>query len=153
MLEFILERKKTSEEFTLGTLSFIRRVDDEYLAGEEKEFICDTLEPPMKKMGRNPHVHHRHKGALTAGRYPVVITPSEKFGRCLPLVVGVPKMMSKDVRMLIGNTVEDIEVGFIPGAYRGFGKMVDSRNMIYFLKRLIVEAKARGEGVWLKVKR
>lgn len=150
-MEFLLERTDKNQHYTIGCLSIVRRVDDAYLAGEEKEFICDTLEPPIKQLGANPHVRHRYKAALKTGRYPVVITYSQRHGKWLPLVVGVPKMMSKDVRLVSGNTVEDIEVGLIPGAYHGDGRMLDSQNMIYVIKKLIVEAKARGEGVWLTV--
>ena len=47
--------------------------------------------------------------------------PSKIPDLCLPLIVGVPKLKSKDVRIQIGNSVDDIEVGLIPGAYRGDG--------------------------------
>jgi len=47
--------------------------------------------------------------------------------------------------------VEDIEVGLIPGAYRGDGQIVASRNMVFTLKRLIYEAKQRGEGVFIRI--
>lgn len=88
----------------------IRRV---CLGREDKEFICDTIEPPMKELGVNPHFCHRHKSAMPPGRYPVVIMPSKVVDLCLPLIVGVPKLKSKDVRIQIGNSVEDIEVGLI----------------------------------------
>jgi len=77
--------------------------------------------------------------------------PSKVVDLCLPLIVGVPKLKSKDVRIQIGNSVEDIEVGLIPGAYRGDGKIVASRNMVFTLKRLIYEAKQRGEGVFIRI--
>ena len=43
-MELILERTELREDCTVGTLSVIKRVDDEYLAGETKEFLYDTLE-------------------------------------------------------------------------------------------------------------
>ena len=150
-MELLLERTFINNSTTVGRLSIITRTFDEYLGREDKEFICDTIEPPMKLLGVNPHSHHHHKSAIPPGRYPVVITPSNVFDICLPLIVGVPKMMSKDVRIQIGNSVEDIEVGLIPGAYRGDGQIVASRNMVFTLKRLIYEAKQRGEGVFLTV--
>ena len=150
-MELILERFIKTEECTVGRLSIINRTFDEYLGREDMEFICDTLEPPMKQLGVNPHVCHQHKSAMPPGRYPVVIRHSESFDLCLPLVVGVPKMTSKQVFFQIGNSVEEIEVGLIPGAYRGDGQIVASRNMVFTLKRLIYEAKQRGEGVFIRI--
>ena len=152
MMELLLERTFVTETTTVGRLSIITRTFDEYLGREDKEFICDTIEPPMKELGVNPHFCHRHKCAMPPGRYPVVIIPSRVVDLCLPLIVGVPKLMSKDVRIQIGNSVEDIEVGLIPGAYRGDGQIVASRNMVFTLKRLIYEAKQRGEGVFIQVR-
>jgi len=152
-MELILERFIKTEECTVGRLSIINRTFDEYLGREDKEFICDTIEPPMKELGVNPHFCHRHKSAMPPGRYPVVIMPSKVVDLCLPLIVGVPKLKSKDVRIQIGNSVEDIEVGLIPGAYRGDGQIVASRNMVFTLKRLIYEAKRRGEAVFLTVQK
>ena len=152
-MELILERFIKTEECTVGRLSIINRTFDEYLGREDKEFICDTLEPPIKKMGKDPDYVRQFKSAMPPGRYPVVIRHSESFDLCLPLVVGVPKMTCKQVFFQIGSSVEEIEVGLIPGAYRGDGKMVASRNMIFTLKKLIFQAKERGEGVFLTVVR
>ena len=121
IMELLLERTFVTETTTVGRLSIITRTFDEYLGREDKEFICDTIEPSMKELGVNPHFCHRHKSAMPPGRYPVVIMPSKIPDLCLPLIVGVPKLKSKDVRIHIGNSVEDIEVGLIPGAYRGDG--------------------------------
>ncbi len=151
-MEFIIERFLKTEEYTVGRLSILTRDFDEYLGREDKEFICDTLEPPFKLLGMNPHVRHKHKAALTAGRYPLVVRYSEQYKTCLPLIVGMPKLMNKDVRMVKGNSVDDIHVGLIPGAYRGDGKMVDSSNMIYTIKQLIVKVKERGEGVFIQIR-
>ena len=49
-MELILERTELREDCTVGTLSVIKRVDDEYLAGETKDFLYDTLEPRVKEL-------------------------------------------------------------------------------------------------------
>lgn len=150
-MEFILERFIQGKGFTVGCLSIIKRDFDEYLGREDKEFICDTLEPPMRAFGINPNIRFHHKTALCAGRYPVVINFEERSKQFLPQILGMPKMMSKHVFLQTGNAVEDIHVGLIPGAYHGDGRMLDSQNMIYTIKQLIVESKKRGEAVFITV--
>ena len=151
MMEFILERFIKDKDFTVGSLSIIKRDFDEYLGREDKEFICDTLEPAMKKLGKDLSYVRHFKAALTPGRYPVVVNLDERSGRFLPQIVGVPKMMSKHVFLQMGSSVEDIDAGLIPGAYRGDGRMLDSQNMIYTIKQLIVKSKEQGEAVFIRI--
>lgn len=147
-MEMLLERIEIGDTSTVGTLSIIHRVDDEYLAGEEKEFICDTLEPRLKKLGNNPKDMHI-KVAIPSGRYPVVITYSEEHRKCLPQLLGVPKF--KDVRLVVAMTLEEVKAGIIIGLYKGEGRIICSPNVMYELKRRIVEAKRKDEGVFLTV--
>ena len=78
----------------------------------------------------------RRKTAITSGRYPVVITYSERYQRWLPLLIGVPKF--KDARIIIGKTVDDIDTGLIVGQYHGDGRMVGSPYLMRVLKERIV---------------
>lgn len=147
-MEMLLERIEIGDTSTVGTLSIIHRVDDEYLAGEEKEFICDTLEPRLKKLGNNPNDMHI-KVAIPSGRYPVVITYSQEHRRWLPQLLGVPKF--KDVCLVVAKTLEEVKAGIIIGLYKGEGRIICSPNVMYELKRRIVEAKRKDEGVFLTV--
>ena len=144
----LLERTEIGETSTVGILSIIHRVDDEYMAGEEKEFICDTLEPRLKELGNNPNGMHI-KVAIPSGRYPVVITYSKEHRRWLPQLLGVPKF--KDVRLVVAKTLEDVKAGIIVGLYKGEGRIICSPNVMYELKRRIVEAKRKNEAVFLTV--
>ena len=147
-MEILLERIEIGETSTVGILSIINRVDDEYLAGEEKEFICDTLEPRMMKLGNNQHLM-KYKVAIPSGRYPVVITYSEFHQRWLPQLLGVPKF--KTVRLVVAKTLREIQTGIIIGLYKGEGRIIGSPNVMYELKRRIVKAKKQGEGVFLTI--
>ena len=72
-MELILERTDLREDCTVGTLSVIKRVDDEYLAGETKEFLYDTLEPRVKELDAKGRYTITTPTAIPEGRYAVVI--------------------------------------------------------------------------------
>ena len=44
-MELVLTRIAKRKAYTIGRLSIVERVDDEYLAGEKEVYFCDTLEP------------------------------------------------------------------------------------------------------------
>ncbi len=117
-MELILERIEKESQYTVGRLSIIKRVDDEYLASEEKDFLFDTLEPKCVQINGDRRLLKR-KAAITPGHYPIVITYSQEYDEWLPLILGVPKF--KDVRIIMGKTVEDIKSGIIIGMYHGDG--------------------------------
>lgn len=148
-MELILERIRKEENITIGRLSIMRHVDDEYLGGEIKDFLCDTLEPQWKEDTPGKRLF-RKKFAITPGRYPIVITYSRQYDRWLPLLLWVRKF--KDVRIIAGKTVKDISSGVIIGMYYGNGRMIGSLLALKDLKRRIVEAKNKNEGVFITVK-
>ncbi|MCR5642879.1 MAG: DUF5675 family protein [Prevotella sp.] len=172
-MELILERIAKRKTYTIGRLYIQRRVDDEYLAGYENQYFCDTLEPTWRDY---EHGAYKVKGrsAIPEGRYPVVITWSPKMKQWLPILLGVPKF--EGIRIHAGNTAEDTEGCILvgknpaierekaeftsasereqgrPEVNREVGKVLDSRIWVQRLKHKIVEAKDRGEAVWLTVK-
>ena len=42
MMELVLTRIAKRKAYTIGRLSFVERVNDEYLAGEREVYFCDT---------------------------------------------------------------------------------------------------------------
>ena len=136
-MELILERIAKRKTYTIGHIYIQRHVDDEYLAGTENQYFCDTLEPTWRDYA---HGAYKVKGrsAIPEGRYAVVISWSPKFGQWL--------------RIHTGNTVSDTEGCILVGKNKLVGQVVDSRIWLHRLKHKIVEAKDRGEAVWITIK-
>ena len=148
-MELILERIAKRRTYTIGRLYIQRRVNDEYLAGTADDYFCDTLEPTWRDY---EHGAYKVKGrsAIPEERYAVVISFSPKFKQWLRILLGVPKF--DGIRIHAGNTAEDTEGCILVGKNKLVGQVVDSRIWLHRLKQKIVEAKSRGEPVWITVK-
>ncbi len=148
-MELILKRIAKRKTYTIGRLYIREQVMDEYLPGYEDRYFCDTLEPTWRDY---EHGAYKVKGrsAIPEGRYAVVISYSPKFKQWLPILLGVPKF--EGIRIHAGNTAKDTEGCILVGQNREVGKVLDSRKWLYELKQKIVEAKDRGESVWITVK-
>ena len=152
-MELILTRIAKRKTYTIGRLAIVERMDDEYLAGSKETYFCDTLEPTWRDY---EHGAYKVKGrsAIPEGRYAVVISYSPKFKQWLPILLGGPKFNRKwqGIRIHAGNCSEDTEGCILVGKNREVGKVLDSRIWVHRLKQKIVEAKGRGEAVWLTIR-
>lgn len=152
-MELILKRIAKRKTYTIGRLYIRQQVMDEYLPGYEDHYFCDTLEPTWRDY---EHGAYKVKGrsAIPEGRYAVVISYSPKFKQWLPILLGGPEFNRKwqGIRIHAGNTAKDTEGCILVGQNREVGKVLDSRKWLYELKQKIVEAKDRGEAVWITVK-
>ena len=152
-MELLLTRIAKKKTYTIGRLYIQKRVDDEYLAGTENQYFCDTLEPTWRDY---EHGAYKVKGrsAIPEGRYAVVISYSPKFKQWLPILLGGPEFNRKwqGIRIHAGNTSEDTEGCILVGKNREVGKVLDSRIWVHRLKQKIVEAKDKGEAVWITIK-
>ena len=148
-MELILERIAKRKTYTIGRLAIVERIDDEYLAGEKEVYFCDTLEPTWRDYA---HGGRKIKGcsAIPEGRYAVVISFSPKMQKWLPILLGVP--MFSGIRIHAGNTSNDTEGCILVGKNKLVGQVVDSRIWLHRLKQKIVEARSRGEPVWITIK-
>jgi len=150
-MELLLERTEKNENYTVGRLSLLNRIDDEYLAGEDKDFLYDTLEPPVRHIDPKGRYILTKPTAIPEGRYAVVITYSRKHDKWLPLLLWVDRF--QDVRIQAGKTVADIEGGnIIIGMYRGDGRIVNAPNSVWNLKDMMVQAKHHNEPIFITIK-
>ena len=152
-MELILERIAKRKTYTIGRLYIRRRVDDEYLAGIADDYFCDTLEPTWRDYANGAY-KVKGRSAIPEGRYAVVISWSPKFKQWLPILLGGPEFNKQwqGIRIHAGNTSEDTEGCILVGKNREVGKVLDSRIWVHRLKQKIVEAKGRGEPVWITIK-
>ena len=148
-MELILKRIAKRKTYTIGRMYIRQQVMDEYLPGYEDHYFCDTLEPTWRDY---EHGAYKVKGrsAIPEGRYAVVISYSPRFKQWLPILLGVPKF--EGIRIHAGNTAKDTEGCILVGKNREVGKVLDSRKWLYELKQRIVEAKDKGEAVWITIK-
>ena len=163
-MELILTRIAKRKTYTIGKLYIVEKVDDEYLAGEKQTYFCDTLEPTALELKttvskeavlRSPTKAQLLKPfAIPEGRYAVVITWSPKFKMWLPLLLGGPDFnhLFKGIRIHMGNTAADTAGCILVGRNQIVGRLLESRKWLYELKQKIVEAKNKGEAVWLTIK-
>ena len=163
-MELVLVRIAKRKTYTIGRLSIVERMDDEYLAGSKEMYFCDTLEPPVLEMKtsvskeavlRSPAKAQSLKPfAIPEGRYAVVITWSPTLKMWLPILLGGPDFNSlfKGIRIHAGNTADDTQGCILVGRNQIVGRVLESRKWLYELKQKIVEAKAKGEAVWLTIR-
>ena len=153
IIELILERIAKRKAYTIGRLSILEPVIDEYSSGTAEKYFCDTLEPTWRDY---EHGAYKVKGrsAIPEGRYAVVISWSPKFKAWLPILLGGPEFNKQwqGIRIHAGNTVKDTQGCILVGRNQRVGEVLESRKWLYELKQKIVEAKGRGEAVWITIR-
>ena len=148
-MELVLTRIAKRKTYTIGRLALVERIDDEYLAGSQETYFCDTLEPTWRDYA---HGGRKIKGcsAIPEGRYAVVISFSPKMQKWLPILLGVP--MFSGIRIHAGNTSNDTEGCILVGQNLKKGMVLNSNIWLHRLKDKIVAAKDKGEPVWITIK-
>ena len=152
-MELLLTRIAKKKTYTIGRLCILEKVIDEYSTGTAERYFCDTLEPTWRDY-KNGAYKVKGRSAIPEGRYAVVISYSPKFKAWLPILLGGPEFNRKwqGIRIHAGNCSEDTEGCILVGKNREVGKVLDSRIWVHRLKQKIVEAKGRGEAVWITIK-
>ena len=152
-MELILERIAKLKTYTIGHLYIRQQVIDEYRQGTEEQYFCDTLEPTWRDYANGAY-KVKGRSAIPEGRYAVVISYSPKFKKWLPLLLGGPEFNKEwqGVRIHAGNKPEDTQGCILVGENKVVGRLLNSCNCLYDLKQKMVEAKGRGESIWLTIK-
>ena len=152
-MELILERIAKKKTYTIGRLYMAKETDgDKPSPGHpltRGTQICDTLEPAWRDY-RNGARKLKGRSAIPEGRYAVVISYSPKLKQWLPILLGVP--MFSGIRIHAGNTASDTEGCILVGQNLKVGMVLNSNTWLKRLKDMIVEAKDRGEAVWITVR-
>lgn len=128
---FVLQRKWATEKSTIGELS---------LNGKS---VCLILEDPVRP------VKIKGQTAIPAGKYQVVITPSNRFKRDLPLLLNVPNY--EGVRIHPGNGPDDTEGCLLPGLERSTDRVLASRVAFERLFSTLRVLLKQGD-VWIEIK-
>ena len=126
-MRLVLTRHARRADYTIG------RLED-----ENGKKICDTLEPIWRNYDGGEMKIPR-KSAIPEGSYRVVVTKSQRFGKYLPLLVGVPGF--EGVRIHAGNTSRDTEGCILVGQNLQIGKVLWSRITLEKLMELIENEK------------
>lgn len=134
-----LERTWCGSKCTIGTL---------YVDGKAE---CFTLEDQRREVKGKPVSEWKvpAQTAIPAGVYNIVVTPSNRFKRELPLLENVPGFVG--VRIHPGNTAEDTEGCILVGQAKGPDSVTESRRAFDKLFTKIRESLGCGEKVTIEV--
>ena len=153
-MELILTRIAKRKDYTIGHLYIAPSSSTQTPPPLEGlgEAFCDTLEPTWRDYEHGAY-KIKGKSAIPEGRYSVVISYSPKLKQWLPLLLGGPEFNKKwsGIRIHAGNSAKDTAGCILVGENKEVGKVLNSRKWLYELKHRIVEAKDRGEAVWLTI--
>jgi hypothetical protein len=133
-MQLNLLRRYLYDDCTIGEL---------FLEGQEDR-LCWTLEDQVRT---GPKVDGQT--AIPTGRYKVIVTPSQRFKRDLPLLLDVPGFTG--IRIHSGNTASDTEGCVLVGQAVGDHAVTRSRAAFTPLFRQIQRALWTNEAVWITV--
>lgn len=114
-----LIRKYKCPEYTIGHLY----INDKY--------FCDTLEDTVRQLD-SIEDKIKHKTAISAGVYKVVVTMSPKFKRLLPLLLNVPFFTG--IRIHRGTKAEHTSGCVLIGENKIKGGLINSK---YYEEKLV----------------
>ena len=143
-MEIKLIRKYYQAKYTIGRLYVNNR------------FFSDCLEPPSlhltERSALGTILIAKYKGyrAIPTGRYRILITRSRRFGRWMTLMLNVKGF--EGIRIHAGNKPEDTRGCILLGFNRRKGYVLDSTRCVLTLVKMMTEAIAKGEKVFMEVR-
>ena len=141
-MELILKRIARKEDYTIGHLM----VDGKFFA----HTLEDTDRGLTQKMSLSTLLQKKihSKTAIPTGRYQIVWTYSNHFGKSMPLLMNVPGYAG--VRIHSGNSAKDTEGCILVGKNDKIGWISQSREYISKLYP-IIEAACKKEKVYITI--
>lgn len=123
-------------------------IGDLYIDGVHE---CFTLEDEIREIPGRPVVEWKIPGktAIPQGKYRVVLTKSQRFGKVLPELLLVEGYTG--VRIHAGNKAEDTEGCILVGEDKQDHTITRSREALLELMAAISMAIEGGEQVWIEV--
>jgi hypothetical protein len=131
-MELTLYREPSVDGCTFGRM---------FINGTEQ---CETLEDAVHD---GPKVYG--ETAIPAGRYRVVISKSQRFGKMLPLLLNVPNF--EGIRIHSANRIDQTEGCVLVGRLRDGHQLLQSRAALEPLMSILAAAQAKGERMWITV--
>ena len=144
-MELILKRIARKEDYTIGHLMV------------DGKFFADTLEDTdrglTQKMSLSTLLQKKihSKTAIPTGRYQIVWTYSNHFGKSMPLLMNVPGYAG--VRIHSGNSAKDTEGCILVGTWDGEKEdwISDSRIAFEKLMSLLQKAEDKKESITITI--
>jgi hypothetical protein len=134
-MKLSLQRDESTQVSTTGVLS---------VNGMQ---VCHTLELPDTYNGQKDVPD---KTCIPAGIYPVVLAPSQKFGRVMPLLQRVPGRYSIEIHW--GNTAEDTLGCILVGTYHPYPDEITGSKLAFgMLFPQILSAHDAGEQITIEI--
>ena len=129
-----LRRVLSTDEATLGYL---------WVNGD---FECHTLEDPVREIGPNGEGKVYGNTAIPAGTYPVVVNTSQRFGRLMPRLLGVPHF--DGILIHKGNTPADTHGCILVGReVAGTARITHSTEAFDYLFAKLIKASQEGQPI------
>ncbi|MFA7290893.1 MAG: DUF5675 family protein [Rhodocyclaceae bacterium] len=137
ILDLTLQREILDEEFTLGRL---------YVANVHFGYTCEDADRQLETF---PERKVHGSSAIPRGRYRLTASLSNRFGRDMPILVGVPGFSG--VRIHGGNGPADTEGCPLLGRVRTPRGVANCAERNTALLKLINDTEEAGNECWLTV--
>lgn len=113
------------------------------------QFECFTLEDCDRILENPENKKILGQTAIPRGRYQVVITHSNRFGRLMPRILEVPQFSG--ILIHPGNVAGDTEGCILVGLTMGIDRLTDSRKAFDGLFITLHSAIRWGKEIWIEI--
>ena len=136
-IKLLLRRDVFGPTYTLGRL---------FVDGTKLGYTCEDDD---RRLEDDPGRKLAGQTAIPRGTYRLTATLSQRFGRIMPQIMGVPGF--EGVRIHGGNTAADTEGCPLLGASRTAIGVCSCKQVVEDLIALITNHEAKGDALWIEV--